>query len=57
MKTKTTPVRNRKNGQYTLSADFDRICKRCGSRLGIHDAEAPHGQWDLSAPECEGFKR
>jgi hypothetical protein len=43
-------------GRYTYSK-FEAICARCGSKLGAHDAEAPHPNDDLSrGPECAGFK-
>lgn len=56
-----TSTRNRRNGQYTLSSGFDRVCK-CGRTLGVHDAEAPHAFGDYSLdttpglPDCAGFK-
>lgn len=36
-----TANRNRHNGQFAYSSDFDRLC-RCGHTLGVHTGEAPH---------------
>ena len=53
--------RDARNGQYTFSSKFDRVCK-CGRTLGVHDAVAPHpfGDYALDAreelPECEKFR-
>lgn len=54
-------MRNKANGQFTLSSKFERVCV-CGRALGAHDAEAPHGFGDGclderdGLPDCERFK-
>lgn len=59
--TAPTEMRNNKNGQYTYSSKFDRMCK-CGRALAVHDAEAPHafGDYELDSreglPDCDKFR-
>lgn len=45
-------------GQYYFK-NMDKVCKGCGQRLGVHDAEAPYAALDLAIAEkeCEGFKK
>jgi 2-hydroxychromene-2-carboxylate isomerase len=53
----TRKPRDKRNGQYAVR-DLDRVCKRCGLRLGLHDAEHPFPLGESEdGTECEGFKK
>ncbi len=64
---KSTQPRERSTGRYGYDNRFERICARCGYRLGVHTAEAPHTiDDDVDAQgrlgnggthvECSGFR-
>lgn len=58
MNTTRTAKRDRRNGQYTLEGNWNRVCAACGNTLGNHSAEAPHANDDLMlGPPCDGFKK
>jgi hypothetical protein len=48
--------RYKSTGRYSYQGNYDRMCE-CGRKLGDHDAEPPHGCYNVDdKPECNEFK-
>ncbi len=48
--------RRTQDGKYSFE-NFELICRRCGQKLGVHNAERPWAAEDMciAERECDGF--